>query len=118
MPQGYCFFNDTSLPAAPAPAGQSATLGPEDIEDALRRTRIAPLQRDGRQLGAKFFLYLQAISESCRITLVRDPAFLDVTAAEFLAALERLFVLAATDPGAPLSELLHKAVNGPLARHV
>jgi hypothetical protein len=107
-PQGYCFFNDTSFSMTSPTAEATSDSDLSDIENLLGGTRIRHLDREGRQLGAKFFVFLQDMSSHCRLTLCRDPAFLDLTACEFLACLERFLVLAASRPDADIREILEE----------
>ncbi|MFD7985710.1 condensation domain-containing protein [Kitasatospora indigofera] len=105
-PDSYCFFNDVSFhgdrpPRTAArpdgPAG--AEPGPAAVLAALPLTRLEQLPRQDPQKGAKLFLSLHRLDETCLITLSLDPAFLGRhRATDLLGDLERLVVLAATDP--------------------
>ncbi len=107
-PGGYLFFNDTRYGAAdrntPPPTGAGDVAA--ELERALTGTVISELDLDGRQSGAKFFVFLDALAESCVLTLCTDPRFhAVVNSAGFLADLERLMVRAAIHPDTRVAEL-------------
>ncbi|MFK3978914.1 condensation domain-containing protein [Micromonospora sp. NPDC050397] len=111
---GYCFVNDVRPFAevrseVPGRAGDVVRDGdsPADlhsvIEAARHRTTVADLDRDGRQKGATFFLFLNTLGETARLTLAADGRFLAPGSARtFLADLEWLAVEALSgDPLLP-----------------
>ncbi|MFC9329782.1 condensation domain-containing protein [Kitasatospora sp. NPDC057015] len=104
-PDSYCFFNDVSFHGdrPPRTEGRPADAGaehdPEAVTAALPLTRLEQLPRQDPQKGAKLFLSLHRLDETCLITLSLDPAFLGRhRAVDLLGDLERLLVLAVTDP--------------------
>lgn len=119
-PGGYCFFNDIRFSAeernAPPPEIDASKL-PTQLEDALAHTRLTRLDSEGRQSGAKFFLFLDGLRESCALTLCTDPRFLPVSAGDFLRELEHLMVRAAQNPGAPVGELVERLRRRPRGAH-
>ncbi|MFG2316350.1 condensation domain-containing protein [Streptomyces tendae] len=106
-PGGYCFFNDIRFSAeernAPPPEIDPLKL-PTRLDEALAHTRLTRLDSAGRQSGAKFFLFLDALRESCALTLCTDPRFLPASAGDFLRELEHFMVRAARNPGTPVGE--------------
>ncbi|MFJ4871405.1 condensation domain-containing protein [Streptomyces sp. NPDC088757] len=110
-PGGYCFFNDIRFSAeernAPPPVIDASKL-PTQLEEALARTRLTLPDSEGQQSGAKFFLFLDGLRESCALTLCTDPRFLPASASDFLRELERLMVWAAQHPGTPVGELVDR----------
>ncbi|MFJ8871546.1 condensation domain-containing protein [Streptomyces sp. NPDC102473] len=110
-PGGYCFFNDLRFSAeernAPAPAIDPMKL-PAQLEEALARTSLTSPDSEGRQSGAKFFLFLDGLRDSCALTLCTDPRFLPVSAGEFLQELELVMVRAAQNPDTPVDELVDR----------
>ncbi|MFF9143702.1 condensation domain-containing protein [Streptomyces sp. NPDC014861] len=110
-PGGYCFFNDIRFSAeernAPAPPIDASKL-PEQLEEALLHTRLVVPDSEGQQSGAKFFLFLDGLRESCALTLCTDPRFLPASAGDFLRDLEQLMVRAAQHPGTPVGELVDR----------
>ncbi|WP_217250338.1 condensation domain-containing protein [Streptomyces sp. AC602_WCS936] len=119
-PGGYCFFNDIRFSAeernAPPPELDPLKL-PTQLEVALAHTRLTRPDSEGRQSGAKFFLFLDGLRESCALTLCTDPRFLPVSAGDFLRELEHLTVRAAQDPGAPVGELVDRLRRRPQGAH-
>ncbi|SDK28144.1 Condensation domain-containing protein [Streptomyces indicus] len=110
-PGGYCFFNDIRFSAAernaPAPAIDPLKL-PAQLDEALARTRLTRLDSEGRQSGAKFFLFLDGLRDACELTLCTDPRFLPASAFDFLHDLEQLTVHAARHPDTPVGELVDR----------
>ncbi|MEE4496149.1 condensation domain-containing protein [Streptomyces sp. BE230] len=119
-PGGYCFFNDIRFSAeernVPAPAIDPLKL-PAQLEEALARTRLTRPDSEERQSGAKFFLFLDGLRESCALTLCTDPRFLPVSAGDFLQELEHLMVRAAQSPGTPVGELVDRFRRRPQGTH-
>ncbi|MFJ4330533.1 condensation domain-containing protein [Streptomyces sp. NPDC088935] len=119
-PGGYCFFNDIRFSAeernAPPPEIDPLKL-PAQLDDALARTRLTRLDHEGRQSGAKFFLFLDGLRESCALTLCTDPRFLPASAGDFLQELEHLMVRAARSPGTPVGELVERFRRRPQGAH-
>ncbi|MFE5241242.1 MULTISPECIES: condensation domain-containing protein [unclassified Streptomyces] len=119
-PGGYCFFNDIRFSAeernAPPPSIDGSKL-PAQLDEALARTRLTRLDSEGRQSGAKFFLFLDGLRESCALTLCTDPRFLPASAADFLRELELLMVRAAQHPGTPVGELVDRFRRHPQGTH-
>ncbi|MFD4375647.1 condensation domain-containing protein [Streptomyces sp. NPDC058486] len=115
-PGGYCFFNDIRFSAeernAPAPAIDPLKL-PAQLEEALARTRLSRPDMEGRQSGAKFFLFLDGLRDSCVLTLCTDPRFLPFSAGAFLEELEQVMVRAAQTPGTPVRELVDRIRRRP-----
>nr|WP_127892231.1 condensation domain-containing protein [Streptomyces sp. S10(2018)] len=119
-PGGYCFFNDIRFSAeernAPPPEIDPLKL-PTQLDEALARTRLTRPDNEGRQSGAKFFLFLDGLRESCALTLCTDPRFLPASAGDFLQELERLTVRAAQNPGTPVGELVDRLRRRPRGAH-
>ncbi|CAL9649541.1 condensation domain-containing protein [Streptomyces sp. enrichment culture] len=119
-PGGYCFFNDIRFSAeernAPPPEIDPLKL-PAQLDEALARTRLTRLDHEGRQSGAKFFLFLDGLRESCALTLCTDPRFLPASAGDFLQELEHLMVRAARSPGTPVGELVERFRRRPQGAH-
>ncbi len=119
-PGGYCFFNDIRFSAeernAPPPVIDASKL-PAQLEEALVHTRLSLPDSEGQQSGAKFFLFLDGLRESCALTLCTDPRFLPVSAGDFLQELEHLMVRAAQRPGTPVGELVDRFRRHPQGTH-
>lgn len=116
VPDSYCFFNDIRFDDAdrtfrrsPSPPGDAT----EAVVAALPRTRLTAPQRNDRQKGAKLFVFLNDLDETCRLTLCLDPSFLGpYRATELLADLERLLTRAAVDPTAGVDGLRRSIAEG------
>ncbi|GAA2977051.1 condensation domain-containing protein [Streptomyces sp. KhCrAH-43] len=112
---GFCFFNDVRFRGADrigAPEAERALSG-ADWAAELDRTTLETVDRPGRQAGAKFFLFLGELGDTCRLTLAVDPGFRELGSAErFLAALEAVAVHAAREPLGPVDALVAVAAEG------
>ncbi|MFJ9890641.1 condensation domain-containing protein [Streptomyces sp. NPDC091287] len=115
-PGGYCFFNDIRFSAEerniPAPAIDPLKL-PAQLEEAMARTRLTRPDSEERQSGAKFFLFLDGLRDSCTLTLCTDPRFLPASAGDFLRELEHVMVRAAQSPDTPVGELVDRIRRQP-----
>lgn len=113
---GFCFFNDVRFRGAdrigtPEPR-PDAVLSETDWTAELNRTTLETVDRPGRQAGAKFFLFLGELGDTCRLTLAVDPGFHELGSAEgFLAALETVAVRAAREPLGPVDALAAAAAE-------
>ncbi|TXR94717.1 hypothetical protein EAO73_34895 [Streptomyces sp. col6] len=114
---GFCFFNDVRFRGAdrigaPDTGADRAQSGVEWTAE-LGRTTLETVDRPGRQAGAKFFLFLGELGDTCRLTLAVDPGFRELGSAEgFLAALETVAVRAAREPLGPVGTLVAVAAEG------